>query len=314
MSNRKSRFEGNRLERSGAGRRVSLSRRRHKRGGITRADSLGNLDPEYAKLWSQDEAVSQDVFRGTTHHETVRQQEIANKPGNQVINELKELNKTINVISSISRLSRGHVSRTVSVGTVATLVLKSIYPRGYILVNPASTLSTDVASTSTQLASAVRTGTGNTQATPLGVANFREMHLVLNITAIDAVTDLSIVNQILDPVTGTAWADGQFVFDTKTAIGTFYAQLSTNGVAVQSAFRWVITGGNVTFSLGVILKDNLPGTSTGLVRTISLGGPGVTTVSGYPLLEGTEREFNPRENVEIYAVPGTALTLRVWEL
>jgi hypothetical protein len=63
------------------------------------------------------------------------------------------------------------------------------------------------------------------------------------------------------------------------------------------------------------LKDGLEGTSTGVTQTIFIGGAGVLSTAGYPLLSGQERPFYLMENVQLYAVTASpSLSLNIFEL
>jgi hypothetical protein len=66
---------------------------------------------------------------------------------------------------------------------------------------------------------------------------------------------------------------------------------------------------------GFVLKEGLPGTSSGVSQTIFIGGSGVTSTAGYPILSGEQKQFYLLENVNLYAVTnGPSLSLNVFEL
>lgn len=140
------------------------------------------------------------------------------------------------------------------------------------------------------------------------------MHLFLDVTAVPGGgATLDIFSQALDPVT-LKWADVQNIFTGITATGTYYIDIGNLGLATDFAIRWSISAGNFTFSLGYVLKEGLPGTSNGVSKTIYLGNSGVTTTSGYPLLEGQVLPVYLRENTELWAVAAASLDLRIFEL
>ena len=224
---------------------------------------------------------------------------------------LRNIANDVNIIASTSVLDRGLLGRSITVGTVATKIIESQYLRGYTILNPQSLLG--FTSTGTILASAARTTAGNTQSSSLGVANFRDMHLFLSVTAVSGGASLKIYGQAIDPVSSN-WSDTQVLYKDITATGTYYANMAGFGLASDFATRWTISAGSITFSIGFVVKDGLPGTAAGVARTIYLGGPGVTVSSGFPLLEGQSRSYYLRENTDLHAVASTSLDIRVFDL
>jgi len=168
----------------------------------------------------------------------------------------------------------------------------------------------------TLVASASRTTNDNTQASPLGVANYRDLHLFLDVTAVAGTTPtLNIYSQSQDP-TSLNWADTQLLYADIDATGTFYANPGSLGLSTDFALRWEIAGvgADFTFSIGYVLKEGLPGTGAGVGKTLYLGNSGVTVNSGFPLLEGQSRSFYVKENTELWAIANTSLDLRIFEL
>lgn len=239
---------------------------------------------------------------------------VAGSPGGMLDSDslLQKIADDTGIIASTSILDRGLVGTSVTVDTTPTLIIRSVFNRGYIILNPSTIVGTT--STGTILASASRATTGNTQATALSVSNYRDLHLFLDVTAVPgAGATLDIFSQALDPVSAK-YADIQNIFPAITATGTYYANIGSLGLVTDFAIRWAISAGNFTFSIGFALKEGLPGTSNGLSKTIYLGNSGVSTVSGFPILEGQSRSFYARENTELWAVASAELDLRIFEL
>lgn len=213
------------------------------------------------------------------------------------------------ILASVNVLDRGLIGRSVTIGTTPTRIIQSQFLRGYIVMNPS--LIVGGTAVGTLLASTTTSVAGNTQSDPLGVANYRDLHLFLDVTS--ATGTLDIYAQALDPVT-LNWADTQLLYSGIAATGTYYANPGSLGLATDLALRWEITGGPFTFSIGYALKEGLPGTGAGVGKTLYLGNSGVTIESGFPLLEGQSRPFYLKENTELWAVANTSLDLRVFEL
>ena len=249
-----------------------------------------------------------DVSRISTGvEESIRENVVEKSSDSQIEQYLRSL-------AALNTITRGVVGRTVSVSTTATQIIQSQFPKGYIILNPATLLG--FTSTGTILASAARTASGNTQSTSLGVANFRDMHLFLDITAVSGTSPtLEIVSQAKDPVSGN-WAGVNTIWSGLNSAQTAYANIAGLGLASDFAISWVIGGTtpSFTFSLGYVVKDGLPGTAAGVNKTVYLGDRGVTTTSGFPLLEGQSRSFVVTENTDLWAVASSSLELRIFEL
>ena len=216
------------------------------------------------------------------------------------------------ILASINVLDKGLIGRAVTVGTTATRIIQAQFLRGYRILNPSTIVGTTAFGT--LLTSASRSATGNTQADSLGVANYRDLHLFLNVTAVPGGgATLDINTQALDPAS-LNWVSIQNIFTGITSTGTYYANVGSLGLTTDFAIAWTISSGNFTFSIGYVLKEGLPGTSNGISKTIYIGNSGVTTNSGFPLLEGQSLPFFLRENTELWAIAAESLELRIFEL
>ena len=229
----------------------------------------------------------------------------------------------IEQLASVFTLNRGLAGRAVTVGLSQVSIAKAEQLRSYLFLNPAAGvgLTTELtALASTVVTDGAGSAEGNTQSSPIDVSTYREAHVFVNITDTNsAATAVSVWAQAQDPVSGE-WADVQTVISTETAIGTYYAALGGIGVTSNLAFRWLAYEdpgpATATISIGVVLKDGLSRSpEEGVTNSIYLGPDGVTTETGYPLLEGMEKVFYLKENVELFAISKVAgLSLRVFEL
>lgn len=229
---------------------------------------------------------------------------------------LGEIRKSADIIASLATVTRGMIGRDVTVTTTPTLIIQAQFVRSYLITNPTPTMG--LTTSGTLLASSLRTASssGNTQSVPVGVSSYKEVKLFLDISASGGGL-VTIDAQSKDPLSGN-WATTQSdIFGTPASVGTYYADLGTLGVDQQFAVSWSVDAtGSSTFSLGYLLKDGLPGSGTGLNNTVYIGAEGVTTASGFPLLEGKEKSLHLLPNVELWAVSelDSGVTLRVFEL
>lgn len=207
-------------------------------------------------------------------------------------------------------LSRNFVGQTITVTTSPTLLIKESYDWPYIILNPSRSIG--LTSSVTALASGVVSNGATTSS--FAVSGVNQVHLIADVTAIGGAASWDVYSQILDPVSGN-WADTQIVF-TLTATGTTYAFPNKFGVGTDMRFRFDRTAGagTITVSIGTILKEGTGGNNAGLAQVVYLGGPGVSTVSGFPLLEGTYQPFVVGENVELYGVANTNIDIRLFKL
>ena len=224
---------------------------------------------------------------------------------------LQQIANDTNQIASTLVLSRGLLGRVVTVTATPQRIVRADYLRGYIFLNPNTT--TGVTTAGTALASESRSGTNNSSA--IGVANFLEGHFWLDVTtAPGGSDDITIRLQALDPVS-LNYADVQDLFIV-TATGTSYAATGQIGLGTDFRISAIVSGAaSATFSVGFVLKSGLIGTSAGVSQTIYLGGSsGVSTVAGFPLLNGKDRAFYLKETVELWAVAEASIPMRIFEL
>lgn len=227
---------------------------------------------------------------------------------------LQRLVKDADTFLTTLALDRGLIGRSITVTTTPTRVIQAQFLRGYILVNPTSSIGKASSGTLVASANQAALATGNTQATSLDVSDYKEVKLFLSITGgTGGVVNVNAQTQ--DPVSGN-WATAQTdVFSSPSATGTYYANLGSLGIDEDFAIAWdVSAAGTSTFSIGYVLKDTT--VAFGTANAIFLGGPDVTTSAGFSLLEGKDFKFFMRPNAELWAVSNSAegLTLKIFEL
>jgi len=207
-------------------------------------------------------------------------------------------------------LGKGFQGRRVLVTTSPTLIIPAGPAYPYMILNPSRTVGL---TSSGVLYSGTVNAAGNTQSSPLGVANYLNMHLFLDVTAVSGTWDF--VAQARDPESGN-WADSQVIFSGITTTGTRYASIGQLGVATDFAVRWEPTAaGSITFSLSYSLKEGIIGSAAGLSQTVFIGSNnGITVTSGFPILEGNKEVFIVGENVEVWAIAYVSLYVNIFQL
>lgn len=203
-------------------------------------------------------------------------------------------------------------SRVISVGTTAVSILKPPRAWPYLLVN--ANRSIGQASRVTALASTAIPAAYTTQSNYVDVAPFSECHIHLDITALAAGT-WDIYAQSYDSVSGT-WFDTQRVFAGLTlTTDEGYAMIGPNGLGERLAFRFdPVVAGSITCSIGLVLKAGYGSQLSGFSKVVYLGGPGVSTTNGFPLIPGEYQTFVVGENVEVWGISESTTELRIFEL
>ncbi len=224
---------------------------------------------------------------------------------------LKEMAYDLDVLRQINVIGQSIIPRVVSVINKPVQLFKATDPKGLIILNPSA--SAGLTTTGTLLTSAAYAAlaTGNTQSTPIGVSNFDHMSLFLNITVAGGGT-VRIDTLTQNPLTlGWAIANND-IFGVPSVTGEYYANIGNLGIDTNFAIKYTIgAGGGVTFSLSYSLKDGLPGSSSGILRTIYIGPNGVNTTAGFDLLEGQTRTFFFNKNAELWGISGIATGVNI---
>jgi len=226
---------------------------------------------------------------------------------------LSKIKGDTGIISSTMVLSRGLIGRNITVTTTPQMVIDAQFLRGYILLNPneltgATAAGTLLASASHGAATADPTGNSGT----LGVANYLEGHFFVSVSAVSGGALVTVTLQALDPTSG-AWFDVQALV-SGVGVSNTYAFVGSVGTATDIRVSWSVPAGDATFSVGYVLKNGLIGTSSGISQTIYIGGPEVSVVSGFPLLNGQSERFFLKENVQLWAVANATLPMKIFEL
>lgn len=208
-------------------------------------------------------------------------------------------------------LGNAFFPRQITVGTSPTLLVRpNRTPRGYIFVNPNTTVSgvvTDVV----VFAAGTVFPVGVTNSASINVAGHGGAAFIFNITESSA-GPVTVNLQTQDPISGnwvTAQAD---IFAGALAVGTYYANVG--GIGIDENARLVVTvaADTLTGSIAAILKPALAGTVSG--PTIFLGNEDVTTTLGFPLLSGQRETLYLKENTPLYGIAVAATDLRLFEL
>lgn len=218
----------------------------------------------------------------------------------------------VHAIASTLRLDRGLLGRVVTVTSNPQQIINAQYGRAYLLLNPAG--ATGLTTTGTLISSTTAVGATTVTSGTLGVANYKSARFFVEATFGAGAGPVTFDLQTANPVTGT-FITSQTLW-TLTATGNDYAFVDQLGIDTDARmFVTVPVGTTITFSVGYVLKDGLEGTTAGVIQTIFLGGAGVTSSSGYPLLNGKEKAFYFGQNVSLYAVTsGPSLDLNIFEL
>jgi len=279
-----------------------------------RSSSLGQLDSEFnfgPRPLSNDD-VPIDIQERYIRHD--KGGESGAPVGPSGFPDFTQLFDDVHSIAGILILRRGLIGRTQVITGTPSLIINNQEEggRGYLLLNPAGvtgrTTSGTVFSTQTLV------GATTLLSASLGVANYNTARFFVVATFNAGAGPVTFDLQTADPVTGT-YITSQTIFSL-IATGNAYANVGGLGIDVDAKIFVTVPGGtSITFSLGYVLKDGLEGTSAGASQTIFVGQSGVSTISGYPILAGNEKQFYFKENVSLYAVTGgVSLTMNIFEL
>lgn len=228
--------------------------------------------------------------------------------------DLSGLMNDVHAIAGTVVLRRGLIGRVETITTTPRNIINQQEQggRGYLLLNPAGVVG--LTAKGTLVSTTTMIGALTLQSGSLGVANYKTAKLFLNTTFNAGAGPVTFDIQTLDPISGTIWLISQTV--SMAATGNLYVNLGSLGVDTDlSVLVTVPVGTTITFNIGFVLKDGLDGTSAGVTQTIFVGGPGVSSTAGYPLLSGKERSFYLMENVQLWAVTaGPSLSMNIFEL
>lgn len=226
-------------------------------------------------------------------------------------------------IMPVVYLRRSFLGRVVLVGVTPTLIHHAVVPQNIMITNPARGPGGGATRTGLVTQQVGVMASGNSEAAPIGVANYLNMHLMLNVTAIAAGTSWTIINVVQDPIT-LNWVDSQvFIAGITPALvatwtnASFYGLIAMFGVGTQFAVRWTLDAGAgaISFTLSYVLKDGQLGSDAGVSQVVFIGASnGVSPVSGYPIFEGVEKIFQVGEGTDIWGIAAIPTLINVFEL
>lgn len=281
-----------------------------------RAESLGQIDTEfdYGPQSLPERDVPIDLRERFIRHGKGGQ-DGEGGAGQGGFPDLSTLIKDVHNIAGVVVLRRGLLGRVVTITSTPQRIINQLEQegRGYLLLNPAGVVGLTaqgiVFNAGTNLVGATTLASGS-----LGVANFKTARFTAKVVFNAGAGPVTFDLQTLDPVDGVTWITTQTIFNL-VATGNVYANVGTLGIDVAARiFVTVPVGTTITFDMGFVLKDGLEGTSAGVTQTIFLGGSGVSSSSGFPLLAGKDKPFYFEENVAMYAVTtGPSLTMNIFE-
>lgn len=222
---------------------------------------------------------------------------------------MKDLLKTIPLGNALP-LTRGLICRDFTVTTTRTRLIQSTYPWPYLISNPQRVMGlTEVSNTS---------GIAAAQAQiifPYATQNYEYAHLFFTVTAIAGTWDLSL--QIYDAATAVFFTAQALATGMTATTDSNYYLLGPRGLGGNIAFLLNPTApGVITYTISLLFKN---GNGVGLLGNsdiIYLGGPDVTTSTGFPLLADTSQAFVINANVDLWGISANSigLTTRVFTL
>lgn len=227
---------------------------------------------------------------------------------------LKQILKNSDIDILLRTIGNAFFPRVVTVGTSPTLLIApNRYPRGYILINPNTTVSS-VATSVTVFPAATVFPVGTTTSAAINVGGHGGAAFFANVTDGSAGPGTSVNVQSQDPISGN-WATVQtdiFGWGGLAPVGTFYANIGAIGVDVQMRLQVVVGGDSMTASIAAVLKPSLAGTIAG--PTAFIGNEDVNLTIGYPVLSGQKEVFYLRENTPLFGIAAAPVNLNIFEL
>lgn len=226
-------------------------------------------------------------------------------------NALIRILKNTDIDILLKTVGNAFFPRSITVGTTPTILIEpNRYPRGYILINPNTTVS-GVVTTVTVFGAGTVFPVGTTNSAALTVAGHGGAAFIMNVTEASA-GPVSVDLQTQDPISGN-WATAQSnIFGGASALGTYYANVGGIGIDDQARLVVTVAGDSMTASIAAILKPALAGTIAG--PTVFLGNEDVTTVLGYPLLSGQKEVWYLKENTPMFGIAVAPVTINLFEL
>ena len=224
---------------------------------------------------------------------------------------LKYILKNTDIDILLRTIGNAFFPRSITVGTSPTeLIAPNRTPRGYILINPNTTVS-GVVSAVTVFAGATVFPVGVTNSAAINVSAHGGASFVLNITEATA-GPMAVDLQTQDPISGN-WATAQSdIFGGVVGIGTYYANVGPIGIDQNARLVVTVAGDSFTGSIAAMLKPQLAGTVSG--PAVFLGNNDVNTTIGLPLLAGQRETIYLKENTPLFGIAVAATNVRLFEL
>lgn len=211
----------------------------------------------------------------------------------------------------LKTLGNAFFPRTIQVQTTPTILIQpNRYPRGYVLINPNTTVSGVVTNVTVFPAGTVFP-VGTTNSASINVSGHGAATFIMDITE-GSAGPVTVALQTQDPISGN-WVTAQGdIFGGAAAIGTYFAHVGAIGIDNNARLQVAVAGDTMTASIAAILKPALAGTIAG--PTIFMGNEDVTTVLGYPLLSGQKDTWYLKENTPLFGIAVAVTELRLFEL
>lgn len=225
---------------------------------------------------------------------------------------LRYILKNTDIDVLLRTLGNAFFPRSIDVLTTPTeIIAPNRSPRGYILINPNTTVSgvvTDVTVFPTGNVFAVAA----TPSASINVAGHGAAAFIMNVTEVSA-GPVTVDLQTQDPISGN-WATVQSdIFSgAGTGLGTFYANVGAIGIDENARLLVTVAADTMTASIAAMLKPALAGTISG--PTVFLGSADVNTTIGFPLLSGQRETIYLRENTPLFGIAVAVTNLRLFEL
>lgn len=224
---------------------------------------------------------------------------------------LRYILKNTDIDVLLRTIGNAFFPRSITVGLTPTPIIEpNRTPRGYILINPSTTIS-GVVTTVVVFAGGTIFPVGVTNSASINVSGHGGATFILNITEATA-GPMTVDLQTQDPISGN-WATVQSdLFSGVVAIGTYAAPVGTIGIDQNARLVVTVAGDTFTGSISAILKPQLSGSVAG--ATVFIGNNDVNTTIGFPVLGGQREVFYLRENTPLFGIAVAPTEVRLFEL
>ena len=207
-------------------------------------------------------------------------------------------------------LTRSLICRNYTVTTTRQRLIRTTHDWPYLISNPQRARG---------LAEAVNTSGVTTvqvaRAFPYSTQNYEHAHLFFTVTAITGTWDLSL--QSYDTATAQYFTTQVLSAGMTTTANSQYFLLGPRSLSGFIAFLLNPTAaGTLSYTFSLLFTNGNGVGLTGTSDIVYLGGPNVTTSTGFPLLPDTSRAFAIKGNVDLWAISSLSagLTTSVFTL